>query len=188
MTDEDAEGRRLFQKWCEDAGLTMGVDQMGTMFMRREGTDPDALPVYVGSHLDTQPTGGKYDGILGTLAGLELVRADVLEHVALPNKTGQRPPADVILLVTAEQGVASPAVFDSAKTQIDALKNRPEVDHMASYFDAKNPQLANAAGTKAFAAIGLAGDGEQTLKDYRALEEQLRVSRPDPASFRKDPS
>ncbi|MFN3170074.1 MAG: Zn-dependent hydrolase [Hyphomicrobiales bacterium] len=74
VTDEDAEGRRLFQSWCEDAGLTMGVDEMGTMFMTREGTDPDALPVYVGSHLDTQPTGGKYDGVLGVLAGLEIVR------------------------------------------------------------------------------------------------------------------
>ena len=74
VTDEDAEGRALFQKWCEDAGLSMGVDQMGTMFMRREGTDPEALPVYVGSHLDTQPTGGKYDGVLGVLGALELVR------------------------------------------------------------------------------------------------------------------
>ncbi|MFK7793218.1 MAG: M20/M25/M40 family metallo-hydrolase, partial [Devosiaceae bacterium] len=74
VTDEDAEGRRLFQRWCEDAGLTMGVDEMGTMFMTRPGTDPDALPVYVGSHLDTQPTGGKYDGVLGVLAGLEIVR------------------------------------------------------------------------------------------------------------------
>ena len=74
LTDEDAEGRTLFQKWCEDAGMTMGVDTMGNMFMKREGTDPDALPVYVGSHLDTQPTGGKYDGVLGVLAGLEIVR------------------------------------------------------------------------------------------------------------------
>ncbi len=74
VTDEDGEGRKLFQRWCEEAGLTMGLDQMGNMFMRREGTDPDALPVYVGSHLDTQPTGGKYDGVLGVLAGLELVR------------------------------------------------------------------------------------------------------------------
>ncbi|WP_299349181.1 Zn-dependent hydrolase, partial [uncultured Maritalea sp.] len=64
----------LFRKWCEDAGMSMGVDQMGNMFMRHEGTDPDALPVYVGSHLDTQPTGGKYDGVLGVLAGLEIIR------------------------------------------------------------------------------------------------------------------
>jgi beta-ureidopropionase / N-carbamoyl-L-amino-acid hydrolase len=75
LTDADAEGRRLFQRWCEDAGLTMGVDEMGTMFAMRPGEDPDALPVYVGSHLDTQPTGGKYDGVLGVLGGLELVRS-----------------------------------------------------------------------------------------------------------------
>ncbi|PQO22474.1 Zn-dependent hydrolase [Rhodobacteraceae bacterium WD3A24] len=74
VTDEDGEGRKLFQKWCEAAGLTMGVDEMGDMFARREGTDPDAPPVYVGSHLDTQPTGGRYDGVLGVLAGLEIIR------------------------------------------------------------------------------------------------------------------
>lgn len=74
LTDADAEGRALFQKWCEAAGCTMGLDQMGNMFARREGTDPEALPVYVGSHLDTQPTGGKYDGVLGVLGGLELIR------------------------------------------------------------------------------------------------------------------
>ncbi|EJN00098.1 Zn-dependent hydrolase [Phyllobacterium sp. YR531] len=74
LTDEDGEGRHLFQSWCENAGLTMGVDTMGNMFFTREGTDPDALPVYVGSHLDTQPTGGKYDGVLGVLGGLELIR------------------------------------------------------------------------------------------------------------------
>ena len=75
LTDEDAKGRALFQRWCDEANLSMGIDKMGTMFARREGTDPDALPVYVGSHLDTQPTGGKYDGILGVLGGLELIRS-----------------------------------------------------------------------------------------------------------------
>jgi N-carbamoyl-L-amino-acid hydrolase len=74
LTDEDAEGRKLFARWCEEAGMTIGVDQMGTMFARREGTEPDLDPVMVGSHLDTQPTGGKYDGVLGVLAGLEIVR------------------------------------------------------------------------------------------------------------------
>ena len=74
LTDDDAKGRSLFQTWCDAEGLTMGVDQMGTMFAMRGGTDPDALPVYVGSHLDTQPTGGKYDGVLGVLGGLEIIR------------------------------------------------------------------------------------------------------------------
>ncbi len=74
LTDEDARGRELFQTWCEDAGLNMTVDNMGNMFARRDGEDNDAAPVYIGSHLDTQPTGGKYDGVLGVLAGLEVVR------------------------------------------------------------------------------------------------------------------
>ncbi|WP_085899194.1 Zn-dependent hydrolase [Kiloniella majae] len=75
LTDEDAEGRHLFKRWCEDAGMTVGIDSMGNMFARHEGTDPSLLPVMVGSHLDTQPTGGKYDGVLGVLAGLEIVRS-----------------------------------------------------------------------------------------------------------------
>lgn len=75
LTDEDSEGRHLFKKWCEDQGCSMGLDKMGNMFAYREGADPDALPVYVGSHLDTQPTGGKYDGVLGVLGGLEIIRS-----------------------------------------------------------------------------------------------------------------
>lgn len=75
LTDADAEGRSLFKRWCDGAGLSVSVDKMGTMFATRPGTDPDALPVYVGSHLDTQPTGGKYDGVLGVLSGLEVIRS-----------------------------------------------------------------------------------------------------------------
>ncbi|WP_417454393.1 Zn-dependent hydrolase [Kiloniella sp.] len=75
LTDEDAEGRHLFKRWCEEAGMTVGIDSMGNMFARHEGTDPSLLPVMVGSHLDTQPTGGKYDGVLGVLAGLEIIRS-----------------------------------------------------------------------------------------------------------------
>ncbi len=75
LTDADAEGRALFRRWCEAAGGTVKVDRVGTMFAEFPGTDPDALPVYVGSHLDTQPTGGKYDGVLGVLGGLEVIRS-----------------------------------------------------------------------------------------------------------------
>ena len=74
LTPEDAEGRALFQRWCESAGCSMALDQMGTMYAVRAGLEPDALPVCIGSHLDTQPTGGRYDGVLGVLAGLEIVR------------------------------------------------------------------------------------------------------------------
>ena len=75
LTDEDGEARELFKTWCLEAGMEMGVDSMGNMFATRAGTDADALPVYMGSHLDTQPTGGKYDGVLGVLGGLEVVRS-----------------------------------------------------------------------------------------------------------------
>ena len=74
LTDEDAEGRSLFKSWCEAEGMKMGLDKMGNMFARYEGSDPSLPPVMVGSHLDTQPTGGKYDGVLGVLAGLEIIR------------------------------------------------------------------------------------------------------------------
>ena len=74
LTDSDGEGRHLFKRWCEAAGMSMGLDTMGNMFATRPGEDKNALPVYMGSHLDTQPTGGKYDGVLGVLGALEVVR------------------------------------------------------------------------------------------------------------------
>jgi len=74
LTDEDDVARKLFRTWCQAADCSVKVDQMGNMFATRPGLDADALPVYVGSHLDTQPTGGKFDGVLGVLAGIELVR------------------------------------------------------------------------------------------------------------------
>ncbi len=74
LTDEDGAARHLFRDWCQAAGMDVGVDAMGSMFATRPGQDPDAAPVCLGSHLDTQPTGGRYDGVLGVLAALEVVR------------------------------------------------------------------------------------------------------------------
>tara|TARA_B100002051_G_scaffold276685_1_gene326887 strand:- start:3114 stop:4352 length:1239 start_codon:yes stop_codon:yes gene_type:complete len=74
LTFEDGEARKLLKKWCDDLKMEMKVDNLGTMYFKRSGQDNDALPVVIGSHLDTQPTGGKYDGILGVLAGVEIVK------------------------------------------------------------------------------------------------------------------
>jgi len=74
LTDLDREGRDLFKRWCEAAGCTVTVDEMGNMMALRPGRRPDLPPVVIGSHLDTQPTGGKFDGVAGVLAGLEIVR------------------------------------------------------------------------------------------------------------------
>lgn len=75
LTDEDSEGRTLFKNWCESENMVVEIDELGSMFAFRAGTVPNARPIMIGSHLDTQPTGGKYDGILGVLAGLEVVRS-----------------------------------------------------------------------------------------------------------------
>jgi N-carbamoyl-L-amino-acid hydrolase len=75
LTDVDKRGRDRFRAECEAAGLTVRVDAIGNMFARRPGRDPNRLPVLFGSHLDSQPSGGKFDGALGVLAGLEVMRS-----------------------------------------------------------------------------------------------------------------
>lgn len=75
LTDLDREGRDLIVSWAKEAGCTVSVDQMGNVFMRRAGRNLDALPVMTGSHADSQPTGGRFDGIYGVLGGLEVIRS-----------------------------------------------------------------------------------------------------------------
>lgn len=74
LTDLDRQGRELVIGWAQDAGLSITVDKIGNVFMRREGRNPMLPPVVAGSHIDTQPTGGKFDGNYGVLAALEVVR------------------------------------------------------------------------------------------------------------------
>ncbi len=74
LSDLDKAGRELFIRWCERAGCTVSVDRMGNIFARRPGRNPALAPVLAGSHLDTQPTGGRFDGVYGVLAGLEVIR------------------------------------------------------------------------------------------------------------------
>ena len=75
LSDEDKVGRDLFASWCAEAGLSLTIDEMGDMFARRAGREDDKAPVGMGSHLDTQPYGGRFDGVFGVLAGLEVIRA-----------------------------------------------------------------------------------------------------------------
>ena len=75
LTEVDRQGRDRFAKWCRELGLTLRVDEIGNMFARREGRDPTRAPVLMGSHLDSQPSGGKFDGALGVIAGLEVMRS-----------------------------------------------------------------------------------------------------------------
>ncbi|MDC8801986.1 M20 family metallo-hydrolase [Halomonas pacifica] len=99
LSEEDAAGRRLLIEWCEAIGCTLRVDRVGNLFIRRPGKRDDLDPVATGSHLDTQPKGGRFDGILGVLAGLEVFRTlhdqgivteRPLELVVWTNEEGSR--------------------------------------------------------------------------------------------------
>jgi N-carbamoyl-L-amino-acid hydrolase len=86
LSAEDKEMRDLFIKWVKDAGCAVDIDRLGNIFARRAGTDQSLAPVAIGSHLDTQICGGRYDGILGVLCGLEVVRS--LNDRGLSTKRG----------------------------------------------------------------------------------------------------
>ncbi len=99
LTDLDRQARDLFVEWCEAAGCSVSIDAVGNIFARRPGRNPKLPPVMTGSHIDTQPTGGKFDGCFGVMAGLEVLRTlnDLgieteapLEVVVWTNEEGSR--------------------------------------------------------------------------------------------------
>ncbi|MGA1571138.1 MAG: Zn-dependent hydrolase [Ilumatobacteraceae bacterium] len=103
LTDVDKAGRDQFIDWVTALGCSVQIDRIGNLFARYEGTDPARPPVVIGSHLDSQPTGGKYDGAYGVMVGLEVIRAlhdnevrldAAVEVVSWTNEEGARfPPA-----------------------------------------------------------------------------------------------
>jgi N-carbamoyl-L-amino-acid hydrolase len=99
LTDLDRQARRLLLGWGTALGLAPSVDRLGNLFLRHEGTDPSLAPVLTGSHMDSQPEGGRFDGIWGVVAGLEAVQAiresgartrRAIEIVAWTNEEGGR--------------------------------------------------------------------------------------------------
>lgn len=107
LTIEDQTGRDLFAKWCIGEECTVRVDEMGNMFARRPGLDDTLPPVITGSHLDTQPTGGKFDGVYGVLAGLEAIR------VLNENSVTTKHPIEVVVWTNEEGARFSPAMIGS---------------------------------------------------------------------------
>jgi N-carbamoyl-L-amino-acid hydrolase len=106
LTDLDRWARDLFVQWCEESGLSVRIDRMGNIFARREGSDPGRPPAMTGSHLDTQPLGGRFDGIYGVLAGLEVLRT--LDDAGVKTEA----PIDVVVW-TDEEGVRFPGMLAS---------------------------------------------------------------------------
>jgi len=100
LSDDDAAGRALFLGWATAAGCSYELDEIGNLFVRRAGRNADAPAVLVGSHLDTQPTGGRFDGVYGVLGGLEVLERlnDLgveterpIDLVVWTNEEGSRP-------------------------------------------------------------------------------------------------
>jgi len=154
LTELDKQARDLFVGWCESAGCTVRVDAMGNIFARREGSDAHLAPVMTGSHLDTQPLGGRFDGIYGVLAGLEAIRA--------MNDAGvtTRAPVDVVVWTDEEgvrfSGMLASGVFSGVYTLEDALART----------DSEGVTMADA-----LAAIGYAGSASAGGEPPRAFFE-----------------
>jgi N-carbamoyl-L-amino-acid hydrolase len=108
LSEEDKAGRELFAYWCREAGLTLSVDRIGNLFARRAGTDPHAAPVMMGSHLDTQPEGGRFDGVYGVLAGLEVIRR--LDDLGIQTHK----PLEIAVWTNEEGARFTPAMLGSA--------------------------------------------------------------------------
>jgi N-carbamoyl-L-amino-acid hydrolase len=106
LSDSDKDARNLFCYWAREAGLTVEIDQIGNIFARRAGTEPRLPPLMIGSHLDTQTPGGRFDGALGVLAGLEVIRA--LNRSGTPT----RRPIEIVDW-TNEEGARFPALMGS---------------------------------------------------------------------------
>ena len=107
LTDLDKQGRELFAAWCKAEGCALTVDEMGNMFARRAGVEDKLPPVMMGSHLDTQPTGGKFDGVLGVLGALEVIRS--LNDL----KIKTRHPIEIVNWTNEEGSRYAPAMISS---------------------------------------------------------------------------
>ena len=107
LTDLDKQGRDLFVRWAKEAGCTIGIDRMGNVFARRAGSDDSLPPVITGSHADSQPTGGKFDGIYGVLGGLEVIRT-LNDHGIVT-----RHPIEVVIWTNEEGSRFAPAMVSS---------------------------------------------------------------------------
>jgi len=107
LTDLDKQSRDLFMSWCENAGCRIAVDPVGNIFARRPGRDNTLPPVVAGSHLDSQPTGGKFDGAYGVLAGLEVLRT--LNDGAVETEA----PVEVVVWTNEEGSRFAPAMMGS---------------------------------------------------------------------------
>jgi N-carbamoyl-L-amino-acid hydrolase len=108
LTEDDRRGRALFATWCLEAGMSVRTDEIGNLFARREGSNGKAKAVLIGSHLDTQPEGGRFDGVYGVLAALEVVRT------LNDRRVSTEKPIEIVSWTNEEGARFTPAMLGSA--------------------------------------------------------------------------
>ncbi len=189
LSPEDVQARRLLMSWAHELGFAVSTDDVGNLFVRREGRNPSAAPVLTGSHLDSQPTGGKFDGAYGVLAGFEALQAihetgritqRPLEVVAWVNEEGSRfqPGCTGSLVFSGQAQLESLHAyedpdgirFDEAlKASLDALPDlprRPTGFPVDAYIEAhieQGPRL-EAAGLPIGIVTGIQGSHRYTIE------------------------
>ena len=154
-SDLDAEARRLFIRWCEEAGCHVAVDRIGNIFARRPGRNPALPPIITGSHLDTQPTGGKFDGAYGVMAGLEVVRT--LNDLDYETEA----PIEVVAWTNEEGSRFSPAMVGSG-----AFTGVCDLDEALATRDNNAPELTLGAELQRIGFAGHAPVGERPVAAY----------------------
>jgi N-carbamoyl-L-amino-acid hydrolase len=154
-SDLDAEGRRLFIRWCEEAGCTVTIDKIGNIFARRPGRNPDLPPIVTGSHLDTQPTGGKFDGAYGVMAGLEVVRT--LNDLGYETEA----PIEIVAWTNEEGARFSPAMVGSG-----AFTGVFELESALATADNNAPHLTLGSELERIGFAGEAPVGEHPVAAY----------------------
>jgi beta-ureidopropionase / N-carbamoyl-L-amino-acid hydrolase len=152
---EDGRARDLFRRWAEDAGCTVTIDAIGNMSARREGTDRDAPPLAIGSHLDTVPTGGKFDGAYGVMAGLEVLRC--LQDLSVTTRL----PIELIAWTNEEGARFSPMTMGSSVFTGDIC-----LDFALSRRDPSGVSVADA-----LRSIGYAGEAPVGSRSFTAYLE-----------------
>jgi N-carbamoyl-L-amino-acid hydrolase len=155
LSDDDKKMRDTFVAWCREAGCKINVDCVGNIFARREGADNTLPAVLMGSHLDTQIAGGRYDGILGVLAGLEVIRT-LNDHAITTRR------AIEVVCWTNEEGVR----FQPPMMGSGAFCGVHETDWVREQSDADEIRFGDE-----LARIGYDGDHRQTLEDIDAYFE-----------------
>ena len=205
LTDADIAGRKLLSQWAEEAGCRMRVDAVGNLFIRRAGREDNLPVVMTGSHLDTQPTGGKFDGVYGVLAGLEVIEClndhDIttlhpLELSVWCNEEGSRfpmammgsavwagrLPLDTAHGLTDRAGISVRQELQRAGVPADAPLSRQAVKASFEVHIEQGPVLEQRAKT-----IGVVTGVQHMSRHEVIVEGQEAHAGPTPMDMRRDP-